>query len=374
MIDIEIIVLSTVTVATAFALCLSLVVLSQSRWKFLIRNGDLKAVQTAHSKPASRLGGVAVITAFVAGAGLTYGHSGPLLLALLLSATPLFLSGAAEDLGYNVSPIGRLGAALLSCALAVLLTKSWIDGTGVGVLNPLFDWVPFAVLVTIFGTAAVSHAFNLIDGLNGLSGIMSLIVNAGIGATAVIVDDHEIAIFCTLLASASLGFLLINFPSGKIFLGDAGAYTLGFLLAWLGVVLASRNEDVTPIAMFLILFWPLADIIMSIYRRYLKKQPVLHPDKLHFHQIVMRGLEIGILGRRRRSIANPMAAVLMIPAISAPAVLGVIFHASPGAAAFSMFLLFVAFVVSYNIGVRFLSKIRKGKKMATATSAISYRS
>ena len=95
MIDIEIIVLSTVTVATAFALCLSLVVLSQSRWKFLIRNGDLKAVQTAHSKPASRLGGVAVITAFVAGAGLTYGHGGTLLLALLLSATPLFLSGAA---------------------------------------------------------------------------------------------------------------------------------------------------------------------------------------------------------------------------------------------------------------------------------------
>lgn len=336
----------------ALIICVALIGMSRTQWQGLVRHGDLGAVQAAHSTPTPRLGGVAILAACLIGCGFAFAGQGTLWLMLALAVAPLFVSGVAEDLGYRVMPAGRLGAALLSSSLAVLLTGAWIGETGVTLLDPVFAWTPVAVLITIIAASTISHAFNLIDGLNGLAGFTAVMASLGIAATASAVGDAEIAAMGVLLAAATVGFLVLNFPTGKIFLGDAGAYTLGFLLAWLGIVLAARSPDVTPIAMVLILFWPLADLSLAIYRRHRTRLPVSSPDRLHFHQLVMRGLEICVLGRGRRKLANPLATFVLLPLIAAPVVLGVLLHARPLAAALALAASFVAFFALYGLGMR----------------------
>lgn len=323
-----------------------------SRAGGLVRQGDLGAVQAAHSVPTPRLGGAAIFLALLIACGIAFAGTGALWMLLSLSVAPLFLSGVAEDLGLRVAPLGRLAAAVLASAIAVVLTGAWIDETGLALLDPLFAWSPLAVVITIVAASTIAHAFNLIDGLNGLSGFTAVFAGLGIAATAYIVGDTEIARMAALLTAATIGFLVLNYPRGKIFLGDAGAYTLGFLLAWLGITLAARNPEVTPLALVLILFWPLADLSLAIYRRRRCKLPVSHPDRLHFHQLAMRGLEICVLGRKRRHVANPLATGLLLPLIAAPVVLGVLLHADPLGAGVALLICFAGFFATYGLAMR----------------------
>jgi len=351
----------------AFA-CGILVSKTRNTWHRLTRHGDLMAVQAAHLTPTPRLGGVAVFGALIAAVALGVPAWDSLWLALLLAVFPLFLSGAIEDLGYPVAPAGRLGAALLSAALAVFLTGTWIRETGLPGLDLLLSWAPLAILITVVAASTIAHAFNLIDGLNGLAGFTALLGAAGIGSTALWVGDTEIATFALLLGSAVLGFLLFNFPFGRIFFGDAGAYSVGFLLAWLGITLAARHPDVTPLAMMLMLFWPLADLTLAIYRRRRNNLPVSAPDRLHFHQFVMRALEIAVFGRARRRISNPVATALMLPFIAAPVVAGVLLHDRPLAAALTLVSFFALFFVTYGMGMRLVRRrLRMGPGWQAAT-------
>ena len=91
-------------------------------------------------------------------------------------------------------------------------------------------FAPFAIFFTIFATVGVVNAFNLIDGLNGLSSYVSISVATSLSIIAFQVGQLQFTIFLALLSAAVLGFFVLNFPLGKIFLGDGGAYTLGHLL------------------------------------------------------------------------------------------------------------------------------------------------
>ena len=363
------VILASVTAIGLAAVLSALIIrISRRHWRALVRQGDLAAVQAAHSSPTPRLGGLAILAGLLAGSALAFPGENVLWLLLLGAVAPLFLSGAAEDLGFRVAPIGRLGAALLSSALAVLLTGAWIEETGVGGLDLLFAWAPVAVLITIVASSTISHAFNLIDGLNGLAGATGVLASAGIGLTALAVGDTEIATFALLLAAATGGFLILNYPSGRIFLGDAGAYSLGFLLAWMGIVLSARSPEVTPVAMVLILFWPLGDLALAIYRRRRLHLPVSYPDRLHFHQLTMRGIEICVLGRGRRATANPLATLVLLPLIALPVAIGVLVHAEPALAALALLGAFAVFFAIYAIGI-WVSTRRTGAMQARQNSA-----
>jgi len=337
----------------AAAVCAILVIKTRSTWSRLMRVGDLGAVQAAHSTPTPRLGGIAVFVAVVAAALLALPGWESLWVLLLTAAVPLFLSGAAEDLGFPVAPAGRLAAALASSALVVWFSGTWISHTGVPVLDLLLAWSPLAIVISVVAAAAVAHAFNLIDGLNGLAGSAALIGALSLLGTALSVNDMEVAVIASVLAAAVLGFLLFNFPFGTIFFGDAGAYTVGFLLAWMGILLAGRHADVTPFAMLLALFWPLADLTLAIVRRYQRKSPLSAPDRLHFHHLVLRSLEIAAFGRSRRSIANPVATAVMLPLIAAPALAGFLLHDRPAEAVAALAIFFVLYFALYLAGMRF---------------------
>ncbi|WP_417241142.1 MULTISPECIES: glycosyltransferase family 4 protein [Pseudomonadota] len=348
---------------TAFltSACLSgiLVATRSLHLKFTYRRKDVRAVQSAHTAPTPRIGGVAVLLGILfAGIPMTIGGEGQTWL-LAVSLIPVFVAGFAEDLGFDVSPKRRLFAAALSSLLAIVLFGVWVMRTDVIGLDILVAFGPIGIALTVFGGAGICNAFNLIDGLNGLSGMIGITVAVALAFIADQGGNPELSTWGYMIASALAGFLLFNFPWGKIFMGDAGAYGVGHLLVWVAILMLNALPQLTPWALLLVFFWPLADTVLAIVRRRRNGKPTDQPDRLHFHQLVMRAIEIGKLGRSARHVANPLATVLMLPFFMAPPIVAVVFWDNAGASAVAFFCFAVLFTTSYSTCVLLARAWRK---------------
>ena len=355
----------------SFILCIIIIV--SSGYGFSRRGEvDEAAVQSAHSGFVPRVGGLAIyISILVLIPLLSFGFI-PLsvvfdldaeqLTLLILSAAPVFSVGLAEDLGYDMSPKARLIASAVSSLVAILLFKVWLKSLGIPGVDTLLMFAPFGILFTIFATVGVVNAFNLIDGLNGLSSYVTVSVAVSLSIIAFQAGNTQVSIFLVLFVAAVLGFMVLNFPMGKIFLGDGGAYTLGHLLVWSAIILINSATDVSAFAILLVFFWPVADTGLAIWRRWQLGNPADRPDRLHFHQLAMRFLEIRFFGRDRREIANPFATLILIPLISAPQVIGVLFWDDFEATVWSTLSSTILFMATYLVGIR-IAKTGRGKSV-----------
>ncbi len=343
-----------------FILCL-IIILSSSYGFSRRGEGDQTAIQSAHTGFVPRAGGLAIyISILVLIPLLSFGFI-PLsvvfdldadqLMLLILSAAPVFSVGLAEDLGYNTSPKARLIASAVSSLVAILLFKVWLDSLGVPGVDILLFFAPVGIMFTIFATVGVVNAFNLIDGLNGLSSYVTVSVAISLSIIALQAGNIQITIFLVLLVAAVLGFMVLNFPFGKIFLGDGGAYTLGHLLVWSAIILINGTTELSAFSILLVFFWPVADTALAIWRRWKLGNPTDRPDRLHFHQLAMRFLEIRFFGRDRREIVNPLATLILTPLISAPQVLGVFFWDDFKASVMSTMGMGVLFIMTYLVGI-----------------------
>ena len=326
----------------------------------LTKRNDFNAIQASHVIPAARIGGVSIILA-LALASLPFLetlNNVPYYKFLLISVFPVFVIGLCEDLGFLLGPQKRLLAAAISGVVFISLTGQWITRTDIIGLDFLMQWAPFGIGFSLFLAVGVSHSFNLIDGLNGLSGLTAVGVAISLAVLSHrmgLVEHRDILLFT---CSAIAGFLVFNFPFGKIFLGDAGAYMIGHILIWEAISILYASPDISPFAILLIFFWPVADTLLAISRRMYLGVPIAHPDRLHFHQLVMRGVEILILGRKRRHISNPLATTLMLPLIFAPMIIGVVLALKKGEAIVAFIGFSVLFISAYKICILLTPKFR----------------
>ena len=344
---------------SAVAICCFLIVLTNYLPRLAGRPQDLDAVQSAHERLTPRVGGIAVF-----GALATMSAFMPETLAVgwakfVPSVGVLFLISLMEDLGYHVSPKGRLAAAGLASLMFILMTGVWLPRVDIPLLD---DYLPLWIVgvpITLFVTAGAANGFNLIDGVNGLAGVTGFACAVALAAIAWQGEFIEMTHLATMLAAGILGFLLLNYPFGLLFLGDAGAYTIGFVLSWFGISILLNVPDASAWAILLTLFWPVADTLLAILRRVQRKAPSFHPDRLHGHQLVMRCLEILWLGRNRRNVANPLTTLILLPAVIAPVCVGVILWDAP-LAAFSAFATFLGlFFASYTLAFKLHPKQRR---------------
>ena len=359
----------------AMALCASLsafsslliILLFNRNSKFLAKRSDLLSVQAAHYNPTARIGGLAIVSALLFGVMLFYSAdilSAPVL--VLASALPVFCAGLSEDLGYFASPRRRLLAAAMSGAVFIGVTGQWILSTDIPWLDIALQWSPFAVGFSLFLAVGISHAFNLIDGLNGLAGF-----TAASAALALALIAHQSGLsghrdILLIVFAAIFGFLIFNFPFGKIFLGDAGAYAIGHFLVWMSISILWSAPNITAFAMFLIFFWPIADTLLAIWRRVSRGRSIAQPDRLHFHQMVMRGVEIVVLGRQKRRIANPLSVIFMLPFIISPMIAGVLLVDDWANAALACSGFTVLFFMTYKTGIWLAPKFRLSARPKSA--------
>lgn len=351
----------------SFTVCFAL--LATSAWLSThIRRADLSARQSVHLRPTLRLGGVGILLAMWIEI-LTSGNT--LLLTLLVCSLPVFLTGFLEDIGYSQSPRRRLALAALSSGIVIAFSGTYIHSSGFSGLDFMFAVPLFAIAFTMLATAGLIHAFNLVDGMNGLSGIVALAGALGIAAISRRAEVSLLDLPTAPLMGAMLGFLVLNYPAGRIFLGDAGAYTVGFLLAWMAVFLLAEAPSVSPWALVLVFFWPIADTLLAIWRRILLRAPVGAPDRLHAHHVAMRVIEILVLKRKDRKLSNPLATLFVTPLILMPTATGVVLWSDTYWSVVAVVGFAFLFVTTYRLAIVSARTLRAFPRPSSARTAFA---
>ncbi|WP_371767798.1 glycosyltransferase [Massilia sp.] len=303
-----------------------LIVRSQKWHGRLTHDHDLGGVQKVHTTAVPRIGGLAVIGGILLGFVLFQqifpGHvsaSRASRIYLLLGASlPAFLAGLIEDFTKRVSVRVRLVATALSALVASLALGATVGELDIWGLDALLTIAPLAIVATAVFVAGGSNAINIIDGFNGLSGSTIIIMAIGLAAVGLQVGDSFVAVLGALCAGATLGFLMLNYPSGKMFLGDGGAYFLGFWVSEMAVLLLVRHPELSAWQILAICGYPIIEVLFSIYRRkFVRKVSPGAPDALHLHGLVFRRLVFKYV---RRDAARPWKRNAMVPCFMAPAV------------------------------------------------------
>lgn len=312
--------------------------------------------QKYHEEPTPRIGGLTVMVGLLIAGGVMLLMDAPLATGefglLLLASTPAFFGGLVEDITKRVGVLERLLLTTLAGSVAAWLLGAVLNRLNIPGIDTALAWLPFAVVFTAFAVGGIANAINIIDGYNGLAGGFAVIVLMAMAYVGHQVGDHLILVTALSLAGALLGFLAWNWPGGKIFLGDGGAYLLGFILAELSVLLVARNPEVSPWFPLALLIYPVFETFYSIYRRKVRNglSPGL-PDNQHFHQLIHDNLvprETYMSEPLSRLESNSRVAIYLWPLAAVMAVLGGMFWPSTPALIACVVGFCVFYVVNYQ--------------------------
>lgn len=297
------------------SLTLALALILTQRFHGHLTEDNHPGVQKLHKAPTPRVGGLVLLPGALAGATLFGPEAWTLYWMLALSSLPAFMFGLAEDITKRVGVRTRLLATIGSGMIFCLVSGYHLSYVGLPGLDLLFSFTPFALIFTAFAMGGVANAINLIDGVNGLASGTSILILSGFAVLAGQSDDTAMLVICLSFTGAISGFFAMNFPMGRIFLGDAGAYTMGFVLAAVAVVLPARNPEIAPMVGLLALSYPVIETVVSIRRRIARAgtNPG-QPDRLHLHSLIYRS--------RARRLATRLGVPELRNALSALLVMG----------------------------------------------------
>ena len=281
----------------------------------------------------------------------------PSLPAWLLMLLPAFAGGVLEDMTQRLRVSWRLLLTLTSGLLA------W-GVLGVSVPHLGFDWIDahwaawpwLGAGLAVLAVTGLPHAFNIIDGYNGLAGAVALVVCLALAHVALQVGDRELAAMAIALAAATAGFLVWNYPRGMIFAGDAGAYLWGLVIAVISLLLVQRHPIVSPWFPLLLLIYPVWETVFSIYRKVWRGDSPGMADALHLHQLVYRRLVRSVLHEdeaKNMLKRNNRTAPYLWSFVALTVVPAVLFWRYSGVLLGFCVLFAVSYVAAYVVLVRF---------------------
>ncbi len=268
-------------------------------------------VQKFHTNPTPRVGGLSIVIGLYVSWFTTTSEIKQILTPILIAGLPAFLFGLAEDITKRVGVLSRLLATMASGLLAWWLTDYSLSRVDVWGIDWLLKYTLISVVFTSFAIGGVANAVNIIDGFNGLASSMATLGLAGFSVIAWSVGDVTLASVAIILATCVWGFFWVNWPFGKLFLGDGGSYFVGFALAWVAVLMIERNPSVSPFAALLICIHPVSEVLLSIFRRKVKKMNPSHPDRLHFHSLFKQRYVRHWFGNLSLELRNSITGVLV---------------------------------------------------------------
>ncbi len=236
------------------------------------------------------IGGLAIFISLIYGA-ILLGIS-DFFRVLLISLIPLIIIGILDDLK-GISVIPKLIVQVIASWIVIIFTDVYLKdlgdlfGQGVIYLNE------FGIPFTIFCVVGICNAFNMLDGKDGLTGSVSLLVFLGLMILLFLNDlDYQLGM---ILIPTLLVFLAFNMNlfgiNRKVFLGDHGALGLGHLIAWNLIYFSQEVSVMTPASTLWIVFYPLTDTLLTFIRRLRSERSIFKPDRYHLHFILTdRGL------------------------------------------------------------------------------------
>mgnify|MGYP000032404395 CR=1 FL=1 len=243
-----------------------------------------------HSRPIPHLGGLAIYLAFVITVLVFVPlNSGSAVSGMLIGGTLIVILGVIDDIK-ELSPKIKFAGQILAALVLVLfgVKVEWVTNP----LGGMFYLGKLSIPLTIFWIVGITNTLNFIDGLDGLAAGISSIASFTLFLVALKEGNTVVVIMTAALAGAALGFLPYNFNPAKIFMGDAGAMFLGYILA--GISIEGAIKSAAAIALIipiLALGLPIFDTAFAIIRRIVNGYPVTQADKDHIHhRLLARGL------------------------------------------------------------------------------------
>ena len=295
--------MTVVFLAIFFVSLVSAFVLTRSVRDFATVHGWV-AVPTQerhlHSAPLPRLGGIAIFLSFSCSMGVAVLwalrdprlHSAlalKTLYTILVPAALIFLLGIYDD-------VRGAGPYFKFSVQGIAATMLWAGGLRIVNIPVVFGdhTLPWLVgwAFTVLWVLAITNAFNLIDGLDGLAAGSALFSTLVAFVVALLHGPTLVTIMTIALAGAVLGFLRYNFNPATIFLGDSGSLFIGFLLSALSLYGAQKAPTIVAVAIPVVSFGlPILETALSIVRRLISGRPVFTADREHIHhKLLQHGL------------------------------------------------------------------------------------
>ncbi len=263
-----------------------------------LRSGqvDVPDERKVHSQPIVRLGGVSIFAGNLVSLLLLWGagaFSGLQpqqeyeIWGVTIGGLLFFMIGLADDL-FHLSPISRLCMQLAVAAAAwyVGVRIDFISLPSLGIVT-IPAWL--SLIATLLWLVGMANAINWIDGLDGLAAGVSGIASVVMLIVSLLLDRPTAAILAAASAGGCLGFLRYNFNPAQIFMGDGGAYFLGFTLAGIGVIGVAKVVTTLAVVLpFCILAVPILDMSTVILKRLQQGRSPFKPDRGHLHHRLLK--------------------------------------------------------------------------------------
>lgn len=269
-----------------------LIIRYQNVHRHITGDFNLSGPQKFHLKSVPRIGGLSIYLALWLASFIRYfqdKESGIFLASITICSSIAFLVGFTEDLTKRIGVLARLIGTSISGGLAGYFLNAWISNLSLWGIDWLLTIPAISILFTCIAIAGLSNAYNIIDGFNGLASMVGIITLLAISSVAFRVGDISILIAALMMIGAIGGFFIWNYPKGLIFLGDGGAYLIGFWIGVLSILIVARNPQVSPWFALLVNAYPIFETLFSIWRRKVHqgKSPGM-PDGAHFHTLIYR--------------------------------------------------------------------------------------
>jgi len=263
---------------SAFSLLLTSLLV---RYKHVIRILDVPNERSSHTYIIPRSGGIAIFAAFILGIFMVkINHS----YAFVLPLCGVFLIGLMDDIRPISSKVKLLWTALMAAFVYYFGFDIQHFGTFLGheiILSYIVAWLFF-----VFAVSGFVGALNLIDGLDGLSSVISLAILFPFAYMGYRYEDAFLMDTSLLLMSSIGGFLVLNWHPAKIFMGDSGSMFLGFMIALI-LVYAIQKEYITAISTLFLAGVPILDTLIVMLRRLLGHKNPFMADRTHLHHVIL---------------------------------------------------------------------------------------
>ena len=278
---------------SVFALITFFIFLIINKYSHKIKNGilfdqDFLKPQAFHQSPVSRSGGMAGVISFNIFLVFYYLIYSKILFEYFFICNLMFLIGFFDDLKIKISPSRRLILMIIFLFLCIRFIPIEILNVDIPFLTTLLNNNTFSSLFVLLCFLFVINGANLIDGFNGLLAINLIIINSILAYINLADGINEFSVLIIGQIIILFSFLLFNFPSAKIFLGDSGSYFLGSLVALNVIITNNLNPDYSSFFFCTLLFYLFFEVFFSFFRKIAQKKSPIYPDDKHLHMLVFK--------------------------------------------------------------------------------------
>ena len=340
--------LSVLTITTFISFIL--VIFFSQKFKHISR--EYNAIQKIHKDYVPPFGGLVIFLNYFLYIYLYKPHSFILDLNIFIPSLIILIIGLKEDIFFNVRPSVRFFVIFLASIFFIYNSEN-LPTIDIYFINNLFTNYPLVeILFYSIGLTALSNGVNMVDGMNGLAGFVILSVISGLISLLLINDIFDIFFNVELIGIAVplVIFLIFNFPYGKIFLGDSGAYWLGWIVGVI-IIISFSHQTLNTWGAVLLICYPILEVVFSTIRKLLQKKNPLKPDLEHIHLKLYYTLK----GPTERSKEfNSFTSLCLMPLWFTPSLLIIWSH-------FYSHLTFLAILIVVFIYIYFYLVLKKTK-------------